>query len=331
MTDHNGTRFEQQVDPELAVGLDILRDLGFAITELTPEHVAALRSNLATFVAAAKAEVGVDTAVTREDLVAPGPDGNDVPLRVYRPAAHDRSEPLPAIVWLHPGGMVIGGVAESDLDCEAFVDELGVVVVSVDYRRSPEHPHPAPVGDCHAGLSWTADHADDLGIDPTRIAVVGGSAGGGLAAGTCLLARDRGGPAVAYQGLVYPMLDDRNDTPSAREFAGIPSWSQELNGAAWRALLGDAAGGDDVSPYAAPARATDLSGLPPALVQVGDLEVFRDEDIAYAQRLMQAGVPTELHVYPGAFHSAEALAPDADHSIRMKRDQYAALRRALNG
>ncbi len=134
---------------------------------------------------------------------------------------------------------------------------------------------------------------------------------------------------MAFQCLVYPMLDDRNDTPSAQEFTGILSWSGEHNASGWGALLGDAAGGDDVSPYAAPARATDLSGLPPTLVQVGDLEVFRDEDIDYATRLMQAGVPTELHVYPGVFHAAEGFAPEADHSQRFMRDQFAALARAL--
>ena len=143
------------------------------------------------------------------------------------------------------------------------------------------------------------------------------------------MARDRGGPDIAYQVLIYPMLDDRNETASAREFSGILSWSREHNASGWRAYLGDGVGGEDVPVYAAPARATDLTGLPPAIVQVGELEVFRDEDIDYATRLLQAGVPTELHVYPGAFHGWDAFAPEAAVTIQMVGDRFAAMRRAL--
>ncbi|MBY5162170.1 alpha/beta hydrolase [Nitriliruptoria bacterium AS10] len=305
--------------------------LGFDETDFSPDNLARMRATLTGFMAAAQAELTDNDGVASEDRVAPGPDDNDVPVRVYRPVDHDPSTPLPGIYWIHGGGMVLGDLDGSDPGCEAWVDHLGCVVVSVDYRLAPEHPHPAPVEDCFAGLVWMAEHAGELGVDASRIAVAGASAGGGLAAGTCLLARDREGPDVAFQCLVYPMLDDRNETPSAREFAGIVSWSHEHNTSGWAALLGDAAGGDDVSPYAAPARASDLSGLPPTLVQVGDLEVFRDEDVDYALRLMQAGVPTELHVYPGAFHAADGFAPEADHSARFLRDQFDALARALGG
>jgi acetyl esterase/lipase len=325
------TRFERQVDPELLPGLEVYRMLGFENADFTGDSLAAMRTARTEFMAAALAELPDNDRVVSEDRTVPGPDGNDVPVRIYRPVDHDPSDPRHAIYWIHGGGMVLGDLDGSDPGCEAYVDQLGCVVVSVDYRLAPEHPHPAPVEDCYAGLQWTAANADALGIDPDRIAVVGASAGGGLAAGTCLLARDRGGPDLAFQGLVYPMLDDRNDSPSAREFTGILSWSHEHNAAGWGALLGDDAGGDDVSPYAAPARAEDLSGLPPTFIQVGDLEVFRDEDIDYAQRLMQAEVPTELHVYPGVFHAAEGFAPEADASVRMLRDQFAALARALAG
>lgn len=325
------TRFEQQLDPEVVEALEVYRILGFENTDFSEENLATMRATLAEFMATAMAELPDNDNVVSEDRTVPGPDGNDIPIRIYRPADADPDTALPAIYWIHGGGMVLGDLDGSDPGCEAYVDQLGVVVVSVDYRLAPEHPHPAPVEDCYAGLEWMADNAAELGVDPTRIAVAGGSAGGGLAAGTCLLARDRGGPSVAYQCLVYPMLDDRNDTDSAREFSGILSWSREHNAAGWGALLGDIAGGDDVSRYAAPARAGDLSGLPPTLVQVGDLEVFRDEDIDYAKRLMQAGVPTELHVYPGVFHGAEGFAPEADHTMRMLRDQFSALGRALHG
>jgi acetyl esterase/lipase len=183
--------------------------------------------------------------------------------------------------------------------------------VSVEYRLAPEHPHPAPVEDCYAGLKWMVEHAVEIGVDPSRIALAGPSAGGGLAAATALVARDRGGPPLACQILIYPMLDDRNITPSSREFAGIPGWSREANISGWTALLGDKTGTEDVSPYAAPARASDLSNLPPTLIQVGELEVFRDECVDYALRLMQAGVSTELHVYPGAYHGWEIFVPTA--------------------
>jgi acetyl esterase/lipase len=186
--------------------------------------------------------------------------------------------------------------------CERYALDIDCVVVSMQYRLAPEDPYPAGVEDCYAALVWTVQHADELGIDATRIAVGGESAGGGLAAATALLARDRKGPELVFQALTYPMLDDRNNTPSARELHDIPSWSQQHNDSAWRAVLGMKAGSPDVEPYAAPARATDLSGLPPTLIQVGEIDVFRDEDITYATRLLQAGVPTELHVYPGAYH-----------------------------
>jgi acetyl esterase/lipase len=224
--------------------------------------------------------------------------------------------------------MVIGVPEIDDALMIGYAEQLGAVVVSVDYRLAPEHPYPAPVEDCYAGLVWTAKAAGELGIDPARIAVGGASAGGGLAAATVLLARDRGGPDVAFQLLVCPMLDDRNITPSSHEFAEAIVWDRAANIFGWTALLGDRIGTDDVPPYAAPARATDLSGLPPAFIDVGELEVFRDEDIDYALRLSQAGVSTEFHLYPGAFHGFDGMVPDAELSKRAKAARLAALKRA---
>ena len=187
------------------------------------------------------------------------------------------------------------------------------------------------IHDCYAGLQWTVANAAELNIDPTRIAVGGESAGGGLSAGTCLFARDRGGPEIAFQYLIYPMLDDTNTTPSSLEFAdGWPGWPREMNLVAWDAYLGDASGSDAVSPYAAPTRATDLSNLPPAYIDVGVLEVFRDEDIDYANRLMQAGVPVELHVYPGVFHGWELATPTAAVTQIATANRRAAMKRALH-
>lgn len=323
--------FEDRVDPEVAGGLAVYEAIGFGAADLSGEVLAGMRTALVTLIAGAAAELPPNERVVREDHEIAGPDGDPLRVRVYRPADATAAAgaALPGYLFIHGGGMIMGSIDATDLDCEAFVEQVGCVVVSVDYRLAPEHAYPAPVEDCYAALRWVADQADDLGIDPERIAVGGQSAGGGLAAGTCLLARDRGGPAVAFQVLVYPMLDDRNDTASAREFAGILSWSHEHNTSGWRAYLGDAAGGDDVPIYAAPARAEDLSGLPPAIVQVGELEVFRDEDIAYATRLLQAGVPTELHVYPGAFHAWDAFAPEAAVTVQAVRDRVGAMRRAL--
>jgi acetyl esterase/lipase len=184
-----------------------------------------------------------------------------------------------------------------------LVERYGATVVSVEYRLAPEHPHPAPVEDCYAGLRWVAGHAAELGVDPGRILIAGGSAGGGLAAAVALMARDRGGPALVGQLLLCPMLDDRDATVSARQYDTPEAiWNRADNVFGWAALLGDARGGPDVSPYAAPARATDLSGLPPAFIDSGSAEVFRDEAVDYASRIWAAGGQAELHVYAGGFH-----------------------------
>ena len=194
-----------------------------------------------------------------------------------------------------------------------WVVDHDAVLVSVDYRLAPEFPDPYPVEDCYAGLVWTAENAAELGIDPERVIITGSSAGGGLSAGTALLARDRKGPKLIGQVLVYPMLDDRNETVSSHQYDGAGLWDRQSNLLGWTCLLGERRGTDDVSIYAAPARATDLSGLPPAFIDVGSAEVFRDEDVAYASALWAAGVQAELHVWPGAFHGSDLVALDQLH------------------
>lgn len=316
------------IDPELAAGLDraFLPPVDFA--RLSPADLPGLRGRLNEMFAAMPP---IDTpGVTVEDRRVPGPDGApDLRVRVYRPPG--RRDPLPCLYWMHGGGMILGLVEMDDASLARHVLEVGCVVVSVEYRLAPEHPHPAPVEDCYAGLVWTAGNAEELGVDPGRIAVGGASAGGGLAAGTALLARDRGGPRITFQMLIYPMLDDRGVTPSSRQFTEAVAWNSDANAFGWRALLGDAAGTGGVSPYAAPARAADLSGLPPAYVEVGELEVFRDECADYALRLVQAGVSTEFHLYPGAFHGFDTVLPGAELSRRAVAGRRAALRRALSG
>jgi acetyl esterase/lipase len=291
--------------------------------------IQAAREDRAARMAAMPAPVMPDN-VALEDHMAPGPEGApDVMVRTYRPAGLPTN--APAFYWIHGGGMVLGNVETSDPYCANIADKLNILVGSVEYRLAPEHPFPAPMEDCYAGLKWFADSAGQLGIDRGRIAIGGGSAGGGLAAGLALLARDRGEVDVCFQLLVYPMIDDRNTTRSAEAITDERVWNRDANLHGWDAYLAGAAGGDDVSPYAAPARATDLAGLPPAYINVGVLDLFVDEDVTYAQRLMAAGVPTELHVYPGAFHGSPGLVPNSALSQRWAADELAALHRALNG
>ncbi len=253
-------------------------------------------------------------------------DGAALAVSWYRPEGADR--PGGAALYLHGGGMIFGLHELGDLYdwlARRYVADSGVPMLLVDYRTAPEFPHPAPVQDCFAALVWLAEHADELGFDPARVAVMGDSAGGGLAAAVCLMARDRGGPAVALQVLIYPMLDDRTTVPDP-ELAPFVTWTYDDNLTGWQALLGSSVGGHGVSEYAAPARAADLSLLPPTYIDVGDLDIFRDENVAYAGRLAAAGISTELHVHPGCPHAFEGLAPNAAVSQRVIADRVRRLR-----
>ena len=236
--------------------------------------------------------------------------------------------PGSAALYLHGGGMIFGLEhigALYDLAVRDYVATSGVPMLVVDYRVAPEHPDPTPVEDCYAALRWLAEHAQTLGVDPARIAVMGDSAGGGLAAGVCLLARDRGGPA--RRAAAADLSDARRPARDARSTAvAVPDLDLRRQHHRLGRLLGDLAGSDEVSPYAAPARADDLAGLPDTYIDVGDLDIFRDEDITYARRLSDAGVPTELHVYPGCPHAFEALAREADVSQRAIADRVRRLR-----
>ncbi|MEM7535689.1 MAG: alpha/beta hydrolase [Chloroflexota bacterium] len=264
----------------------------------------------------------------------PGPSadrgsGPEVMVRIYEPSA--RPENLPALLWIHGGGYVLGDVDMDDAKAAEMAVSINCVVVSVEYRLAPEHPFPAPVEDCYAALVWLANNAAALGVDASRIAIGGASAGGGLTAGLALLARDRGEVNVAFQLPIYPMIDDRCITPSSHAITDPRVWNRESNLLGWQAYLGHEPGSDDTSPYAAATRATDLSGLPPAYIPVGEMDLFLDENIEYAQRLIQAGVPTELHIYQGSFHGSDSFAPDVDSSKRFLSGCKDALRRALHG
>lgn len=244
-------------------------------------------------------------AVERTEHEVPGDP--PVPVRVHRATGTHRARP--GILTIHGGGYVIGSYDMDDPVLERWCTDLGVVGVSVEYRLAPETPYPGPLDDCYAALCWMHAHADDLGIDPDRIGIYGLSAGGGLAAGLALLARDRGEVPLAFQLLDCPMLDDRTQTHSISS-TGLYVWTAESNEFGWRSYLGGRYGSSDVPAYAAAARETQLAGLPPSCVVVGAIDGFRDEDVDYAQRLNQAGVPCELHVVAGLPHAYQ-LAGDA--------------------
>lgn len=246
--------------------------------------------------------------IDHSEHVLPGHGGDPVAASVFRPSR--LQGPGPGILYLHGGGMIFGNRFSGVGAYLPFVDSHGAVVVAVDYRLAPEHPDPVPVEDCFAAARWISANAPELGIDPGRLVVAGQSAGAGLAAGVALLARERGEPAIAAQVLVSPMLDDRGATVSAHQIDGVGVWDRTSNDTGWTALLGDRRGTDAVTDAAAPGRAQDLTGLPPAFLSVGSAEVFRDETVAYASRIWACGGDAELHVWPGAFHGFENFAPD---------------------
>ncbi len=265
-------------------------------------------------------EVSSKNVDSKELNVACGRDHRKIRMRIYKPKSDE--DYLPCIYNIHGGGMIVGDIEEDIPKLSMISEALHSAVVDVDYRLAPEYPYPAGMEDCYDGLTWISTHSDELNIDPSRIGLLGESAGGGLAAAITLRARDLHGPKIMFNALIAPMLDDRNSTLSSKLFAGNwPSWPRELNLLAWRALLGDLSGSKEVPKYAAPARARNLQNLPPTYIEVGELEVFRDEDIAYAQRLMLNNVPVELHVYPGTFHGSYNLEPGATISKRAIRNR----------
>jgi acetyl esterase/lipase len=308
-------------DPDVASALEAMRADGLPVT-LTAELIAERR--------AAVAVEDLDAFdVQRRDLTVPGYQGAGLTVSVF--ARPGRTGTGPGILFLHGGGMVMGNRLSGMSQVLPWVLDHDAVAVTVEYRLAPEHPDPFPVEDCYAALLWVAENADALGVDPARIVIAGISAGGGLAAGTALLVRDRNGPPLLGQMLIYPMLDDRDDTVSARQFDGVGLWDRGSNSTGWTALLGDRRGTDQVSCYAAPARATDLSGLPPAYIEAGSAEVFRDEDVAYAGRIWADGGVAELHIWPGGTHTWEQIAPHspmARHAIETRARWMARLLRS---
>ena len=307
------------VDPELAAALD-----QFPSLELTAETVTQIRAMQEEMRSRTTASQPAFPDIAVSERFVPGPEGApQVRVLIYLPTPTPAA--VPALLWMHGGGYVIGSADWDDLVLKSIVSTVERAAVSVDYRLAPETPHPGPVEDCYAALRWVFTHAGELGIDPTRIAIGGAGAGGGLAAGLALLTRDRGEVPLVFQLLVYPMLDDRTVMMAEPHLStGEFVWTPIENRFGWRALLGEEPGGPAVSPYAAAARAKHLEGLPPTFIDVGALDLFVEEDLEYARRLIYARVPTEFHISAGAFPGFD-LVPKATVSQTAMRYRLQAL------
>lgn len=308
------------VDPEIIPMLEMFPGLN-----LTTETLAQTRAMLAEM----NVPIPEFPDVSVAERSVPGPLGApDVRVLTYSPK--NASAAVPALLWIHGGGYVLGNADQADLQLKTVVSTLGCVAVAVDYRLAPETTYPGPVEDCYAALKWLYTNASDLGVDPKQIAIGGDSAGGGLAASLGLLTRDRGEVPLVFQLLIYPMLDDRTVTSAdPHPYTGEYVWTPEANRFGWASLLGQEPGSPGVSPYAAAARAENLAGLPPTFISVGSLDLFLEEDMEYARRLIRAGVPTELHIYPGAFHGFP-MVPTAKVTQAYNRDYLGALARVFN-
>ncbi|ONI77582.1 alpha/beta hydrolase [Kribbella sp. ALI-6-A] len=310
------------LDPEVARAM---APMGEAMAGTTPPAVGDVDGRRALWEpildAAGKAQPIPDD-VTTHDYVATTDDGAQLTMRWYTKSG---STPGSAVLFFHGGGYLFGHIEHFDGPVSRYVSASGVPMLSVEYRRAPEHPHPAPVEDAYTALTWLDAHASELGVDRERIGVMGDSAGGGLAAALSLLSRERGGPHIARQILLMPMLDDRNTNPDPH-VAPLAIWSYDDSRTAWPALLGDAAGGPGVPVTAAPARLEDATGLPPAYLEIGQIDAFRDETAAYAITLSRAGVPVEFHLHPGVPHEFDSIAFEADVSRRAIADRIRVLK-----
>lgn len=313
-----------EFDAEVAATLQAIADSSGPMPSPPPiGDVASRRSTLNAMLEWANNEAQPIAAdVETVDYEVTVADGTVLLARWYHlPSSDSRA----AVLYLHGGGMILGSVPIFDGPVSRYVAGTGVPMLSIDYRLAPEHPHPTPVEDAYAGLIWLATHASELGVDPNRIAVMGDSAGAGLAAAVAILSRDRNGPPLARQILLYPMLDDRNTTPDP-QLAPFAGWTYDDNITAWNALLGQREANTPIDSWAAPARLTDAAGLPAAYIEVGQLDIFRDEDVTYALTLSHGGVPVELHLHPGVPHEFDAIAFNADVSHRALADRHRVLK-----
>jgi len=300
----------KRIDPELLPALD-----NFPALDLNRENIAKIRELLSS---QPKPPSAVEV---RSEKVSIASGDAEIDIYIYKSSGRDNQ---PGVLWIHGGGYLIGSA--EDERARVIADHCDCTVVSVEYRLAPEHPFPAGPNDCYAALRWMVSNAENLGIDVDNIVIGGASAGSGMAAGVALMNRDQDNIPLRLQLLLYPMIDNLHATDSG-QFENHPVWKQQTSFNAWEMYL-DGAPGEDASPYAAASRAEDLSGLPPTYICVGSEDLFRDEDIAYAQRLMAADVPTELSVFPGVYHAAESFVPEAKVSQRLTQSFLRALKDA---
>ena len=313
---------DSRLDQDLAEVRERFPSLGFDLRDLAGSRT--ILKKLAE-----RAIIRYTRSIAVEEFAITHPeDSTTLNLKSFRPLTGSTEKP--ALLWIHGGGYVMGSAGDTDQTLAQIALETDCTVFSVDYRLAPEHAYPAALDDCFDCLLWLQKHANQLKIDPARIAIGGASAGAGLTAALALRARDEGTQQVLFQLLIYPMLDHRHRTPSSRAIQDPNLWNEQTNRLAWALYLGALTDHDEIPLYASASLAADLTNLPPAFVCVGDLDIFLDEDIDYAQRLLQAGVPTELHVYPGAIHGFDMLAPDAAISQRLRTDVNNALQKAFD-
>ena len=303
-----------------------LDEMHLEVLNLFPDDFLTMEDIAGTRAAFTGPPAELSDKVQVEDVMIRGlGDDPDLRVKLYRP--EELPEDSPALLWMHPGGMtLLSADSEDEANAARALNHM-CLVISVDYRLAPENPYPAAPDDCYAALLWTADNASVLGIDPMRIVVGGASAGAGLAASTALRARDESGPEILFQLLTYPMLDHRNETPSSYGVVDeFRVWNRQANLISWNAYVGAL---DEVPTYASPSLESNLTNLPPAFISVGSLDNFVDECIDYAQRLMQAGVPTDLRVYSGAFHGSVGMVAHSPISVEWAKAENDALHRAF--
>lgn len=309
-----GYKFDPEVESALRPRMEMKAQAG----PVAVHDVATRRSMYGALFGMLNETTPVPTDVTKQIYHTKTLDGHNLELTWFtKTTTSPTTTPGPAILHIHGGGMILASVTQYNFIITNLVGQSGTPFLSVEYRYAPEHPHPTPVEDCFAGLTWLRDNAASLSppVNPTRIGVYGDSGGGGIAAGLNLLARDRKfSPPIAKQILIYPMLDDRTVAPPNPEILNFITWSYEDNLTGWTALLGEARGQPNVSPYAAAARAEDVSELPPTYMDVGELDIFCDEDVEYAKRMKAAGVNVDIEVYPGVPHAWEFFAREAEAS-----------------
>lgn len=308
---------EPYYDPEVRAAIDAAPRFG----TVTADNLAAIRANRIT----EAGQAPLSDEVERSDLMVPGPDGSEIRLRVHR--RKGLQGPAPCVYWIHGGGFVLGSPEQDDLRFDRWCQRFDIVGVCVQYRLAPEHPYPAGLEDCYAGVKWVKEHGAEIGADTSRVGIGGPSGGGGLGAGLGLLIRDRAEFEIDYQLLIYPMIDDTQTSVSSQW--DVPIWDPVSNEFGWRSYLGALYGTDEIPAHAAAARASDLQGLPPTYIMTGTLDGFCDEDITYAQRLNQAGVDVELHVYPGAPHGFDGFAPGTRVARQARSDINAWLGRMV--